>query len=130
MLNRPPGAAGVSAACGLVSAGAAVAGLASVAAFAGGVAADTGVFLSASGASNVGGAFVSTVGSLSDDLAGAAAEGAALAGGSTGSVRVSNLRSGNGGMSRFWIALSVFGGALPRNIGTKMIVFLMIRPPP
>src|SRR5690242_7295940 len=112
MLKRPPRTAAVSATDGLASADAGlvsvVAGLSAAGAF-GGVAAGGGLLaplsapglsepgLSASGASNVGGAFVSTVGSLSDDLAGT---GAAAAGGSTVSVRVSNLRSGNGGISR------------------------------
>src|SRR5512146_2698694 len=130
-LKRPPGADATAATGVLVSTGAGLdsagAGLASFAgAFAGAVE-DTGAgaLLPSSGASNVDGAFVSTVTSLSEDLAGASVPPGAAAGadgaGSTASVRVSNLRSGNGGMSRFWIALSGLGGALPRNIGTKMI---------
>jgi len=69
--------------------------------------------------STFGGALVSTIATLLGSAAGAGAGVAVVS--TTGSVRVSNLRSGAFGMSRFNVVFSVCCGVFERNIGTKMI---------
>src|SRR5215475_10895888 len=72
--------------------------------------------------STFGGALVSTVVTLFvSSVAGAGLGAGAVAVSTTGNVRVSNLRSGAFGMSRFSVVFSDCCGVLLRNIGTKMI---------